>query len=116
MKPTQNNKEEKASLYSSLLLIKIGNEVLNQFDKEMSKRKFTYKDFQQLQNDYEKVVEEEVNKGKAQGILSAQKEEIEFLETMFINRNMGFNCVGCDKYYKERMNKLKAKLKQGDEK
>jgi len=79
MTPTpqpQNSKEERASPYASLLAIKVGNEVLKEFDKEMSKRKFTYKDFQELQDNYEKVVDDEVLKAKQQGIKLGQEKAI----------------------------------------
>ena len=62
------DKKEIEGFRSSLFAIKIGGLVLDKFNKEMSKKKFTYKDYQELQDNYEKILEQ---------ALKSQREEFE---------------------------------------
>jgi type III secretory pathway component EscR len=44
------------SIFDAIITLKVGQEVLNQVKDEMNKHKFNYKDFQTLQNNYEKLI------------------------------------------------------------
>ena len=63
------------SILDNITALKVGRIMINKFNDEMSKKKFSYQDFQELQNDYEKILANLLNSAYNQGKNDVSYEE-----------------------------------------
>jgi hypothetical protein len=57
-KPTKGGRIMRTSIFETLNVLKIGYNILTEFNREMNNRNWTYEDFKEMQNNYEKLLRE----------------------------------------------------------